>query len=171
MHVDVQWRHFLLEEDPDNFVVPFVRSPVERRVLSHFLSVFRFHERIVDLLAVEADLHSLVGFSRGLILVLVQIGTASARLNEHADYLLIAVAGRPQQRVPAFFLDGGRCVFAKEEASLFYVVLLACFQKAVVELLLSDFLFLFFLAFFFVFEHFVLDLGLLGCLHKLFKII
>ena len=114
MHIDVKRTHVLLKEDPNYLVVAFVAGPRKRGVLSNFLSIFRFNERIVFFFSNNDTGSSLLHasffstISRTLVDCCVQVGSASVVLDKNPDNLLVTVIRCPEKRVPAVFLNGGR---------------------------------------------------------------
>jgi hypothetical protein len=76
VHIDVQRGHSHLKQNPDNFMMALVTSPVEGGVLAHLASVFRLDEWVVGLV--------LAGLLQLLLLVallLVQVGSAGIVFN------------------------------------------------------------------------------------------
>ena len=74
----------------------FVTCPVEGRVFAHLLGVLRLYEWVSAILVISS-----VIVLRFQILLFMNVAAVSVIFYQQTDNLFVAVAGRPEQRIPS----------------------------------------------------------------------
>jgi hypothetical protein len=80
IHINIEGRHLLFEQNPNNFVETFVTCPVKRCVLAHFPGILGLDEGVIVILFVVA-LGLILGVNRATTL-LVQVRSNGVVFNQ-----------------------------------------------------------------------------------------
>jgi len=125
VHIDVQWGHTYLQQEPDNFIISFVTGPMERRIFSDLPSVLRFYEWVVIFLVFWQRIGLLLFLTILYHLLCLYVGSCGISLDEDSNNFFIAIACCPQERAPTTFLEEGIGLFVKPKIDFFNIAVSA----------------------------------------------